>query len=108
MLSTSSAAPAHTNDMAKVTTMSGTRVRTTSAPLTTPRTSPRRMTSSTTRTAASSLLSPISVAAVTLVRAIIEATDRSMPPAMTTMAWPMATSAMGSAALASDSIPALP
>ncbi len=42
---------------------------------------------------ASSLFLFISAAAVTLVKAIIEPTDRSMPPAMTTIAW--ATAAKG-------------
>src|SRR3954447_23162175 len=47
---TSRAQPAHTNDIARVTTMSGTRVRTTRAPFTAPTASPRMSTPTTTAT----------------------------------------------------------
>ncbi len=66
--------------------MSGTRERTTRPPLMAPRTRPMMSTPTTTRMANSSLLSFIRTAAVTLVRAIIEPMDRSMPPEMTAMA----------------------
>ena len=99
VLRTRSAAPAHTKDMASVTTMSGTLVTTTSAPLMAPSRSPCRSTRRTTRTANSSLFPFMSAAAVTLVSAIIEPTDRSMPPAMTTIAWATAARATGSAGL---------
>ena len=95
--STTSAAPAHTNDMASVTTMSGTRVITTRAPLMPPRMSPRTRTPRTTGMAKASDWSFMRSAAVTLVRAIIEPIERSMPPEMTTMAWATAAMASGMA-----------
>ena len=52
---TRSAKPAHTNDIARVTTMSGTRVTTTRPPLMAPRTRPSTSTPTTTRTAYSPL-----------------------------------------------------
>ena len=59
-----------------------------------------------TATTANSSLAPfISAAAVTFVNAIIEPTDRSMPPAMTTTVWAAAANATGSAARASESRP---
>ena len=63
--------------------MSGTFVITTSAPLTAPRNRPSSSTPMTTSTANSSVWPFISVAATQLVRAICDAIDRSMPPAMT-------------------------
>ena len=97
---TTSAAPAQTNDIASVTTMSGTRVMTTRAPLMMPRIRPRTRTPRTTGTANASGWSFMSTAAVTLVSAIIEPIDRSMPPEMTTMAWATAAIASGSAPMA--------
>ena len=83
--------------MASVTTMSGTRVMTTSVPLMMPRMMPRTSTPRTTGIANASDWSFIRSAAVTLVRAIIEPIDRSMPPEMTTMACATAANASGMA-----------
>ncbi len=82
--STRSAAPCSTNSVASVTTMSGTRVTTIRMPLSAPSANPIASTKGTTKSAYSSLAPAIMEAAVTLVSAIIAATDRSMPPAMTT------------------------
>ena len=106
--STSNAVPCQTKSMESVTTMSGTRVMTISAPLIAPRTRPRRSTSGTTRSANSSLAPAIRTAAVTLVSAIIEAIERSMPPAMTTTVCAATANAKGSAARTSDPMPAAP
>ncbi len=65
--------------------MSGTRVMTMRIPLIAPRRRPSRSTSGTTRIANSSLAPAINLAAVTLVSAIIDAIERSMPPPITTM-----------------------
>ena len=108
VLRTSSAAPAHTNDIASVTTMSGTRVMTTRPPLMTPSTTPSARVAATATMPNSSLAPVMSTAAVTFVSAIIEPIDRSMPPAMTTTAWATAAKATGSAARASESSPAAP
>ena len=97
---TSSAQPAHTNDIARVTTMSGTLVRTTRAPLIAPSTRPRASTDRTTTTPHSSLWPFIAVAQTTLVRAIIDPIERSIPPPMTTTAWATAASASGSPPMA--------
>ena len=107
-LSTSSAQPAHTNDMASVTTMSGTRVATTSAPLTAPSRRPRSSTPMTTTTPNSSLWPFIRVAATTLVSAIIEPIERSIPPAITTTACATAAKARGSTEIARPWTPAAP
>ena len=64
--------------------MSGTRVTTISRPLSAPSTKPMASTKGTTNSAYSSEAPFIIEAAVTLVSAIMAATDRSMPPAMTT------------------------
>jgi hypothetical protein len=106
--STSSAAPSQTKSIASVTTMSGTRVSTMSAPLMAPNKRPRARMSGTTRIANSSLAPSIRTAAVTLVSAIIDAIDRSTPPAMTTMVCAAAANAKGRAARASDPKPAVP
>ena len=82
----SSASPCSTNSIASVTTMSGTRVMTMRKPLNAPRQKPSPSTSGMTTNANSSLAPLISTAAVTLVTAIIEAIERSMPPAITTIA----------------------
>ena len=107
-LSTSSDVPSQTKSIARVTTISGTRVMTIRAPLIAPRTTPRRRTTGTTTIANSSLAPSIITAAVTLVSAIIEAIDRSMPPAMTIEAWAAAAKAKGSTASVSDPKPAAP
>ena len=88
--------------------MSGTRVITMSAPLIAPSTRPISSTKAPPRFANSSLLPSMRVAAVTLVSAIIEAIDRSTPPAITTIAWPAAAKAKGSAARTSEPKPAAP
>ena len=103
-----SALPAHTNDIASVTTMSGTRVTTTSTPLTAPSPSPSSSVPMTTTIANSSLWPFIRVADTTLVSAIIEPMDRSMPPARTTTAWATAASASGSTEMPSPCTPATP
>ena len=97
---TSSAKPAHTNDIASVTTMSGTLVRTTRAPLTAPSTRPRASTPTTTTTPNSSLWPFICVAQTTLVSAIIDPMERSIPPPMTTTACATAASASGNPPIA--------
>ncbi len=86
VFSTSNAKPAQTNDIARVTTMSGTRVMTTTPPLMAPRTSPSRSTPRTIATANSSDWPFMSEAETTLVRAITAPIDRSIPPEMTTIA----------------------
>ena len=92
---TSRANPAQTNPIARVTTMSGTRVTITRPPLTAPSTIPRPSTSSTTTMANSSLWPFIIVAETTLVSAIIDPIERSIPPLITTMACATAASARG-------------
>ena len=62
----------------------------------------------TTTTPNSSLWPSIWEAATTLVRAIIEPIDRSIPPEMTTMAWATAASASGSTAIARPWMPGSP
>ena len=85
-VSTSSAAPCSTNSIASVTTMSGTRVTTIRMPLTAPSAKPMQQHERHDEQRDIPRWRPsIIAAAVTLVSAIIEATDRSMPPAMTTM-----------------------
>ena len=88
--------------------MSGTRVMTISAPLIAPSTRPRRRVSATATMANSGLAPSISTAAVTLVSAIIEAMERSMPPAITTTVWAATAKAKGRAALSSAAMPAGP
>ena len=56
-------------------------------PFSAPSTSPIASTKGTTKSAYSSLAPFIIEAAVTLVNAIMAATERSMPPAMTTTVW---------------------
>ena len=94
---TTSAAPAHTNDIASVTTMSGTRVMTTSTPLMMPRIETQHEHADDHRDRERLGLVLHETAAVTLVSAIIEPIDRSMPPEMTTIAWATAAIASGSA-----------
>ena len=106
--STSSAQPAHTNDIARVTTMSGTRVRTTRPPLTAPSTRPRTSAPRTTATPNSSDWPFIRTAATTLTSAIIEPIERSIPPEMTTIACATAASARGSTEIARPWTPVTP
>jgi hypothetical protein len=87
--------------MASVTTMSGTRLTTTSTPLTVPIATPMASTSSTTSTDPSGLASTSNTAAITFVSAITEPIERSIPPEITTIACPTAANATGSAAMAS-------
>ena len=101
---TSSAAPPQTNDIASVTTMSGTRVQTTSSPLTTPEREahePGRAARRRPRPRAGPAAS--ARAAVTFVSAIIEPIERSMPPEITMIACAAAASPSGSAPFASVS-----
>ena len=56
----------------------------------------------------SGLAPSISTAAVTLVSAIIEAIERSMPPAITTTVWAATAKANGSAAETRPTMPAEP
>jgi hypothetical protein len=88
--------------------MSGTRVSVISAPLIAPIPRPMKRISGTTRKAYSSLAPSIMVAEATLVSAIIEAMERSTPPAITTTVWAAAANPKGSAALASEPNPAGP
>ena len=104
----SSAVPAQTNDIASVTTMSGTFVTTTRAPLIAPTTSPSPRTATTTPTPNRSPWPFIRTAEVTLASAIIEPTDRSMPPEMTTIVWATAANAIGRIAIARPWIAAGP
>jgi hypothetical protein len=76
-----SATPSHTKSIASVTTISGTRVMTISTPLRNPITMP---TASVIRMAGTPPIVSIRTAAVTEQTAIMEATDRSMPPTITT------------------------
>ena len=94
--STSSAQPAHTNDIASVTMMSGTRVTTTRPPLMAPRTRPRSSTPTATTDA--------ELRALALHRRprqrrssapSCEPIERSIPPEMTTIAWATAARASG-------------
>src|ERR1035437_8877795 len=70
--STSNAQPAHTKDIARGTTVSGTRVGQTSLPLTAPGATPRRSTPRTPATPNPSDCPFMSPAATTLISAIIE------------------------------------
>ena len=92
---TRSAKPAQTNDMARVTTMSGTFVKTITTPLTPPTSRPMASTSSTTPIPNSPLWPFISEAQTTLVSAICDPIERSMPPLMTTTACATAARASG-------------
>ena len=80
--------------------MSGTRVTTMSDPLIAPTTSPSSEHAEDDEDGDAVALAFIRTAAVTLVSAIIEATDRSMPPEMTTIAWATAANATGSTPIA--------
>jgi hypothetical protein len=64
--------------------ISGTRLNTIRAPLMAPRIRPSSSTMTTTAAPKASLSPAINRAAVTLVRAIMAATERSMPPPITT------------------------
>ena len=88
--------------------MSGTRVKTMTAPLIAPRISPRTRTARTTTTPNSSGWPFIWTAAITLVSAIIEPIERSIPPPITQIAWATAASASGSAEIARAWAPATP
>ena len=81
--------------MASVTTMSGTLVKTTRAPLIKPRVRPRTSTITTTPMPNCSLWPFIMVAHTTLVSAIIDPIERSIPPLMTMTACATAASASG-------------
>ena len=85
--------------------MSGTRVTTISAPLINPMARP---TERTIKAAGTPAIRSIKTAAVTAQTAIIEATERSMPPTMTTTAMPAVAKAKGSAARAMLSNPEAP
>ena len=88
--------------------MSGTRVTTTRLPLMAPRARPRNRTAITTTTPNSSDWPFMSVAETTLVKAINAPTERSMPPEMTTMAWPTAARASGRTEIARPWTPVTP
>ena len=88
--------------------MSGTRVTTTTPPLTAPSTRPRRSTPSTTTTATSSGWPFIREAEITLIRAISAPIERSIPPEMTTMACPTAARARGRTEIARPWTPVTP
>ena len=105
---TRSALPPQTKAMASVTTMSGTRVATMRLPLMAPSSSPRTRTPMTTAMPNSSLWPFICVAATTLVRAIIEPIERSIPPPMTQMAWATAAMASGRTEMAKPWTPVTP
>ena len=102
--STSSAAPAHTNSIERVTTMSGTRLITTSVPFTRPMRMPMMSTTRTIGTESSGALSR-STAEMTFVNAMTDPIDRSIPPEITTIACPAAANATGSEATARASSP---
>src|SRR2546421_415542 len=93
--STSSARPAHIKEVARVITMSGTRVRTMIAPLS----APARVTSNSTINATPSekfrSWPTIARRESTLARAIKAPTERSMPPPSTTMVCATAANARG-------------
>ena len=81
--------------------MSGTRVTTMSDPLIAPRTQAHQEDAEHDDDARTASLWPfIRTADVTLVRAMIEPTDRSIPPEITTIAWATAANAMGRAPIA--------
>ncbi len=101
----SSATPSQTKSIASVTTMSGTRVSTMSAPLISPMARP---TPSTIIRAGTPAMRSIRTAAVTAQTAIMEATDRSMPPTMTTTAMAAVAKAKGRAERARLSSPGAP
>ena len=102
------ATPCQTNSMASVTTMSGTRVTTISAPLIAPMATPTPRTASTIRPDCPPLAPSISTAPVTLATDIMAAMDRSIPPAITTIAMPRVASANGKADRARLSKPVSP
>ena len=103
-----SAQPAHTNDIASVTTMSATRVKTTTLPLIAPRTMPRIRTPTTTRDADLLALALHQRRGDDVRDAIIAPIDRSMPPEITTIAWATAASASGRTAIARPWMPVAP
>ena len=72
---------------ASVTTMSGTRVSTTERPLIAPTARPRSSTAATATRPNSSPWPSMRTAAATLVRVIMAATERSMPPMRTAIVW---------------------
>src|SRR4051794_19592760 len=102
--STASATPAQTKSMASVTMMSAIRVTWMTKPVSAPARNPNTTSTSETTiarrnvpgvaaepTAESPRLVTMYFAARTLTSAIIEPTERSMPPEMITIAWPMPT-----------------
>ena len=102
------AAPCQTNNIASVTTISGTRVTTISVPLSAPIAAPRSRTERTTGADWPTVALSISWAALALHTAIIEVRDRSMPPAITATGMPKVASAKGESARPSESGPDTP
>ena len=84
--------------------MSGTRLITTSPPFTRPVRMPMRSTARTIGTDSSGALRS-STAEMTFVSAMTDPIERSMPPEITTIAWPAAANATGSEAMAKASRP---
>ena len=91
----SSATPPQTNDMASVTTMSGTPVITHRPPLIAPIATPTSMSPNTISSEVAKLWPSISDAARTLMTATMTPSERSMPPEMTITAWAIAAKASG-------------
>ncbi len=92
-----SATPPQTNDIASVTTMSGTPLSTTRPPLIAPITTPTSISPNAISNAVAKLWSSISDAARTLITATITPSDRSIPPEMTITDWAIAANTSGSA-----------
>ena len=92
--SISNATPSQTKSIARVTTMSGTRVTTISDPVMMPMPTPTPRVMS---TAGTPPIIVMRTAAVTEQTAIIDATDRSIPPTITTTAIPAVAKANGRA-----------
>ena len=91
----SSATPPHTNDIASVTTMSGTPVSTISPPLIMPMTTPTSMRPTAISSDMAKLSFSISDAASTLITATITPSERSIPPEITITACAIAANASG-------------
>ena len=91
----SSATPPHTNDMASVTTMSGTPVITHRPPLIVPSSTPTNISPTAISSDVAKLWSSISDAASTLMIATITPSERSMPPEMTITPCAIAANASG-------------
>src|SRR5690349_19345427 len=97
-----SATPPHTNDIASVTTMSGTPLITIRPPLIAPITAPISISPNEISSDVAKLWCSISDAAVTLITATITPSDRSMPPEMTITDYAMAANTSGSAPMTID------